>query len=181
MWEASGLWQDLTAMMYSGRTGLPETTVIITAREAMQVSMMRGGERRQRFSSIKAYILFIAICLFLIFITSCVLAGDIKLRMGNSVEVPYDRVNGVAYVYDSDNKIYAVGIDALSQLKGDNVVLYYTGDNIASAKPVTVVWFYVVMYMAWIAILIFLIFAAWKKFHGSHHAVEHTGKSRFDD
>ena len=81
----------------------------------------------------------------------------------------------------SDNKIYAVGIDALSQLKGDNVVLYYTGDNIASAKPVTVVWFYVVMYMAWIAILIFLIFAAWKKFHGSHHAVEHTGKSRFDD
>ena len=138
-------------------------------------------ERRQRFSSIKAYILFIAICLFLIFITSCVLAGDIKLRRGNSVEVPYDRINGVAYVYDSDNKIYTVGIDALSQLKGDNVVLYYTGDNIASAKPVTVVWFYVVMYMAWIAILIFLIFAAWKKFHGSHHAVEHTGKSRFDD
>ncbi|MCI6020620.1 MAG: hypothetical protein PUD90_03895 [Clostridia bacterium] len=140
-----------------------------------------SAERRQRFSSIKAYIIFIAICLFLIFITSYVLAGDIRLKSGNSVEVPYDRANSVAYVYDSNNKSYAVQIDALAQLNGDTVVLYYTGDNIASARPVTVVWFYVVMYMAWIAILAFLVFAAWKKFHGSHHAVEHTGKSRFDD
>ena len=139
------------------------------------------AERRQRFSAIKAYILFIAICLLLIFITSCVLAGDIRLKSGNSVEVPYDRANSVAYVYDSNNKSYAVEIDALSQLNGDTVVLYYTGDNIASARPVTVVWFYVVMYIAWIAILAFLIFAAWKTFHGSHHAVAHTVKSRFDD
>ena len=37
------------AMMYSGRTGLPETTVIITAREAMQVSMMRGWNADRDF------------------------------------------------------------------------------------------------------------------------------------
>lgn len=148
----------------------------------------RGGnffdekeERRRKFISIRAYIVFICICMVLIGITTFLLAADIKLMTtAHSVVGEYQEGSLQAYVTDEKNMQHMIMFDSLAARKNGRITLYYY-DDVSSAMAVTSIWFYVIMYITWGVFSAVLIMLAWRTWHKSHHAVERTGKSRFDD
>lgn len=131
--------------------------------------MSAKEQRKENWEQSKIWIalgVVMAICLV---ITVYMSARDILLVMnGNCVEAKYDSSNACATIHDENGKNYTISTGDLfiTSDKSGIIKVYYYGDNISSAKPVTAWQYWLVMYCIWIPLLGLCIFFTYRNIKG---------------
>lgn len=115
---------------------------------------------------------------------------DARLKYtGKSIEVPYKisgldksidlggnivktNVKGILYTADDGVTRVCKNVDSLSAHNGDNITLYYIGDQIDQARPLTVLWFWILMDTMLGGLLVLCIYKFYK---GSKMTRHYTG------
>lgn len=137
--------------------------------------------RSRKFRAVRVYLIFMFFSVLLIGITTYQLLLDLNIKSSSyKVECTYTQDSYMAWAKDENGTLVMLTFDELSERSGGTIIMYYS-DDIKNAKPVTSMWFYVIIYIVWGAILVGFAYLLWRACHSSHHSVQREGKSRFDD
>lgn len=94
---------------------------------------------------------------------------------GNSITTKYRANDPYVTVQDESGKIYVINMEGLPVKSRENEIdLYYYGNKIATAKPLTPMYFWVVVYGFFGILFIILFFSVRASYKASHiiHAKE---------
>lgn len=138
-------------------------------------------ERKLRFRAVRVYVIFILFTVILIGITTYQMAADLRMKhKANRIECVYTEGYYSAEGRDESGNTISFKFDEFAERSNGIITMYYY-DNIRDARPMTSIWFYVIMYIVWLLFLTGFAALLWKRCHKSRHSVEYAGKSRFDD
>lgn len=127
-------------------------------RKVIEYNLEKEKKERIRESAIWIGLLILFTAFFLLAVYNHSLDLMIKYN-GNSVVAKYSQNTANATYVDRNGRSYNyVDVDSLTEKKGDIIMLYYYGDNIEKARPVTVLGFFLAMYFFWGMLIVLCIY-----------------------
>lgn len=146
-----------------------------------QFILSEREERKRRFRAVRVYVIFIFFSLVLLGFTAYQHVTELRIKSrANMVECTYNKGSYMAEARDENGSVILLKFDEFSA-RGNGIIKMYYFDDIRDAAPMTSVWFYVMMYTAWLLFLAGFAAGVWRTCHKSHHSAGYAGTSRFDD
>jgi len=121
-------------------------------------------EKKENWQQAKIWVvlgLLMALCLGL---TIYMHSKELLLKY-NANSIVADYKNGEQMVIVKDDKGTNYNINLTQTIVGkqnDKITLYYWGSNVASAKALTAVWFWVAMYSVWVPLFSLCVYFVYK-------------------
>ena len=121
-------------------------------------------EKKENWEQAKIWVLLgllMALCLGL---TIYMNTKELILKYnGNSVVAEYKNGDKSVTVQDDKGTSYFINLanTTISNQDG-NLTVYYWGNNIASAKALTSIWFWLIMYASWIPLFVLCVYFIFK-------------------
>lgn len=121
--------------------------------------MSEAEQRKENWSQSKIWII-LGVFMFLCLVMTIFMSGkEILLVLnGNCVEAEYTGDEKSVEIQDDQGNKYYINVnDTFISAKKGVLKLYYYGDNMRSAKPVTAAWYWLIMYCIWVPLVLLCV------------------------